>query len=172
MFNPTFPLFPTLFRTYDLRGHGDEELTSSFCFALGYIFAQMIHQDPDQPQGPIMVGRDCRLSGDRIFDALQTGLRYGGCDVVDLGEVATPMVYFALYTQKCSGGIMITGSHNPKHWNGLKMSIGKKSIYGDRIQEIYRAMLNFQQSPPLNFDHIRVERSQIHSSNFHSLIPI
>ena len=157
-----FPLSSQVFRTYDLRGHGEEQLSSQFCFALGYIFAQEVRSrfgSVGSSSKPIAIGRDCRLSGERIFQALQWGLRCGGVDVLDLGEVATPMVYFVLHTQECNGGIMITGSHNPKHWNGFKMSIGKESIYGSRIQELYQTLCKVKQSSLLST--LKVQNKEI-----------
>ena len=80
------------------------------------------------------VGRDVRLSSNRLRDALIAGITSTGTDVVDLGECPTPLLYFAAYTKDVDGGIMITGSHNPPEYNGFKILIGKETIHGGGIQ--------------------------------------
>jgi phosphomannomutase/phosphoglucomutase len=83
-----------------------------------------------------VVGRDGRLSGPGLLAALAQGLQAGGLDVIDLGEVATPMVYFAVHELQTGTGVMVTGSHNPPEYNGLKMVVGNEAIYGATIQAL------------------------------------
>jgi phosphomannomutase/phosphoglucomutase len=86
----------------------------------------------------VAVGRDVRLSSDRIRDDLVKGLVSTGLDVLDVGVVPTPCLYYALYNEDVGGGVMITGSHNPPEYNGFKTSVGKASIYGEKIQAVRR----------------------------------
>jgi phosphomannomutase/phosphoglucomutase len=86
----------------------------------------------------IAVGRDVRLSSPRIRDALLEGLTSTGLDVIDLGIVPTPLLYFGIAHLKTDGGVMITGSHNPPEFNGFKLCVGVDSIYGSEIQDLYR----------------------------------
>jgi len=84
------------------------------------------------------VGRDCRLSSPAYAQALSAGLRAAGCDVVDLGTIPTPLLYFAIFYKDFEAGVMITGSHNPPEYNGFKIMSGHDTLYGETIQEIYR----------------------------------
>jgi len=84
----------------------------------------------------INLGRDCRLSGQRLHDALLAGLMEAGCEVTDIGVVPTPLLYYSVYKFGADGGIMITGSHNPSDYNGFKMMAGKAAVYGQDIQDI------------------------------------
>ena len=126
---------PEIFREYDIRGLVEPQLEPEVCEligrGLGTAFVRAGARDT-------VVGRDVRLSSDRIRDDLVAGLTSTGLDVIDVGVVPTPGLYFALYTMGVGGGIMITGSHNPAEYNGFKSSIGKSSIYGERIQEVRR----------------------------------
>src|SRR5205085_5401792 len=88
--------------------------------------------------GAIAVGRDNRPSGPRLRDALVDGLTREGFDVIDIGVVPTPLNYWSLHHLPVVGGIQITGSHNPPEYNGFKLSMGKSSVHGDAIQELYR----------------------------------
>ncbi len=127
-----------IYREYDIRGVADRDLTDDVVEAIGCGLAQMIPPGEPGNAPKIVVGKDCRLSGPRIFDALTRGLRKGGADVVDIGVGPTPMMYFSVHHLQADGGVMITGSHNPKDENGLKIMIGKASFYGAQIQELAR----------------------------------
>lgn len=126
-----------IYREYDIRGVADRDLTDPVVEAIGAGLAQMI---PGASGGAptIVVGRDCRLSGPRLFAALTRGLLKGGADVVDVGVGPTPMMYFSVHQLNADGGVMITGSHNPKDENGLKIMTGKASFFGEQIQELAR----------------------------------
>jgi phosphomannomutase/phosphoglucomutase len=129
-----FEVPASIFREYDVRGHADRQLSSELFRALGLAFPSLF--PGRRPR--IAVGRDCRLSSPRLFDALVDGLRAAGADVVDVGIGPTPQLYFAVHHLETDGGIMITGSHNPGDENGAKMLRRTGSIYGDEIQALRR----------------------------------
>jgi len=89
----------------------------------------------------VVIGRDGRLSGPDLTSALSAGLRSAGVDVIDLGVVVTPMVYFATHVLDAQSGIMVTGSHNPPDYNGFKMVLAGEAIYGDTIQSLYQKIV-------------------------------
>lgn len=130
-------LKPTIFREYDIRGIADVEMLSPDIELLGKAIGTYLQQRTG-PQ--INLGRDVRLSGQRLHDALLAGLLSTGCHVTDIGIVPTPLLYFSVYKMHAEGGIMITGSHNPSDYNGFKMMAGHASVYGDDIQQIRRIM--------------------------------
>ena len=125
-----------IYREYDIRGVADRDLTDEVVEAIGCGLAHMIPAGRAGGPKTIIVSKDCRLSGPRLFDALTKGLLRGGADVVDVGVGPTPMMYFSVHHLDADGGVMITGSHNPKDENGLKIMIGKASFYGEQIQEL------------------------------------
>lgn len=128
-----------IYREYDIRGVADRDLTDPVVESIGCGLAQMIPgRDGKGPR--IVVARDCRLSGPRLFDALTRGLRRGGADVIDVGIGPTPQMYFAVHHLDADGGVMITGSHNPKDENGLKIMTGRASFFGEQIQELARGI--------------------------------
>lgn len=97
----------------------------------------MLRPDNRQNDAPrIVVGRDCRRSGPRLFEALMHGLIEGGAEVIDVGVGPTPLVYFGVFHLDADGGVMITGSHNPGDENGFKMMKGKGSFFGEDIQKL------------------------------------
>ncbi len=126
-----------IYREYDIRGVADRDLTDDVVEAIGCGLAHMIGGADGSPP-TIVVAKDCRLSGPRIFNALTRGLQRGGANVIDVGVGPTPMMYFSVYHLNADGGVMITGSHNPKDENGLKIMIGKASFFGEQIQELAR----------------------------------
>ena len=121
---------PLSFRQYDIRGVADRDLTDPVVNALGRALAAQVG-------GTIGVGRDCRITSPRIRDALVEGLRSGGANVVDIGVVPSPVLYFAQSTQDdLNGSVIITGSHNPGPDNGFKMLAGKHTLHGDDIASL------------------------------------
>lgn len=126
---------PEIFREYDIRGVVDPELDSATCVLLGKGLGTALVRSGAKD---MVLGRDIRLSSDRIRDDLVEGLVSTGLNVIDLGVVPTPGLYYGLYTLGVGGGIMITGSHNPAEYNGFKTSIGTDSIHGEKIQEVRR----------------------------------
>ncbi len=125
----------TIFREYDVRGIVGKDLTPEVAFALGSGYAMYL--SAHGISGAVAVGRDNRPSGKALRDALVAGLTGAGCDVVDVGVVPTPVLYWTLHNEKVVGGIQITGSHNPPEYNGFKMSVGTGSMYGEEIQRLY-----------------------------------
>ena len=126
----------TSFKAYDIRGIVPAALNEAFAHGLGRAFGMAALAEGRKA---VAVGRDGRLSGPALAAALIQGLAEVGIDVIDVGMVTTPMLYFAANTL-CDSGIMVTGSHNPKNYNGFKMVLGGRAIYGDDIQQLRRAM--------------------------------
>lgn len=122
-----------IFREYDIRGIADRDLTDEVVRAVGRAFGERMRE---RGLTRIAVGRDVRLSSARIAAALAEGLRDQGMDVLDVGEVPTPALYFGILHLKADGGVMVTGSHNPIEYNGLKLSEGISSLHGPEIQEL------------------------------------
>ncbi|HJQ21574.1 MAG TPA: phosphomannomutase/phosphoglucomutase [Gemmatimonadaceae bacterium] len=125
-----------IFRQYDVRGIVDRDLTPTVAAALGRAYAAYL--DACGRGGAVAVGKDNRPSGPKLRDALVEGLTSSGRDVVDIGTVPTPLLYWALHHVSVAGGIQITGSHNPPEYNGFKLCVGTASMHGDEIQELYR----------------------------------
>ena len=122
----------SIFKAYDIRGVVPTTLNVGVAEALGRAFATQARQ---QGERVVAVGRDGRLSGPELSQALIRGLVAGGVEVLDVGAVTTPMLYFAASTL-CRSGIQITGSHNPKDYNGFKMVLAGRAIYGEDIQAL------------------------------------
>jgi phosphomannomutase/phosphoglucomutase len=123
------------FREYDIRGIADRDLSDELTHAIGRGFAAMIRAGGvSAPR--IAVGRDGRLSSERLFQALTAGLREGGANVIAIGIGPTPLLYFAAHHLDTDGAMMITGSHNPAPDNGFKMMRGKGSFFGQDIQAL------------------------------------
>ena len=129
-------LTPSIFKAYDIRGIVPSTLNADVAEALGKAFGTIARR---QGQTSVAVGRDGRLSGPELGAALTRGLVAAGISVIDVGMVTTPMVYFAANTL-CHSGIQVTGSHNPKDYNGFKMVLDGRAIYGDDIQALRRMM--------------------------------
>lgn len=123
-----------VFREYDIRGVADRDLSDALAEGIGRGLGTMLAKDGKPPR--LAVGRDCRLSSQRLFDALCRGLVATGVHVVEIGVGPTPMLYFAVYHLETDGGIQITGSHNPGDENGFKMMRGKASFFGADIQKL------------------------------------
>ena len=125
-----------IFRQYDVRGVVGRDLTPEVARALGGGYAALLAERGIT--GPIAVGRDNRPSGAALRDGLVAGLTSAGVDVVDVGTVPTPLLYWSLHHLGVAGGIQITGSHNPPEYNGFKMSVGTASLHGEGIQRLHR----------------------------------
>ncbi len=129
-------LSPSIFKAYDIRGVVPSTLTEEVAQALGRAFGTLALREGE---ATVAVGRDGRLSGPSLSAALVRGLTAAGVDVIDIGPATTPMLYFAANTL-CSSGIQVTGSHNPKDYNGFKMVMGGRAIHGEEIQALRRLM--------------------------------
>ena len=127
---------PSIFKAYDIRGVVPSTLTEDVAYHLGHAFGTHAAK---QGESIVAVGRDGRLSGPALSQALMRGLVEAGVQVIDIGAVTTPMLYFAASTL-CASGIQVTGSHNPKDYNGFKMVLGGRAIYGDEIQALRTIM--------------------------------
>ncbi len=127
---------PSIFKAYDIRGIVPSTLDENVALALGKAFGTAALA---QGEKTVAVGRDGRLSGPSLSAALIAGLVAAGVEVIDVGAVTTPMLYFAASTL-ANSGIQVTGSHNPKDYNGFKMVMAGKAIYGDEIQALRRTM--------------------------------
>lgn len=126
----------SIFRQYDVRGVVGRDLTDEVAEAIGFGFSALLTQRGIH--GAIAVGRDNRPSGDSLRDALVRGIVATGRDVVDIGVVPTPLMYWSLHHEAVDAGIQITGSHNPPEYNGFKICVGTSSLHGEGIQELYR----------------------------------
>lgn len=124
---------PGVFRAYDIRGRADVELTDAFARALGRAYGDTIAEAGGRE---VAIGRDCRPHGVRLAAAFADGVQAAGVDVIDLGMVPTPLVYFAIHDAHLDGGVAITGSHNPPAWNGFKLCAGTASMHGDAITDL------------------------------------
>ena len=127
---------PSIFKAYDIRGVTPTALNDDVAEALGLAFGT---QAMKLGEKSVAVGRDGRLSGPALSAALIRGLVAAGVDVIDIGLATTPMLYFAAATL-CTSGIQVTGSHNPKDYNGFKMVLAGRAIYGDDIQALRKTM--------------------------------
>jgi phosphomannomutase len=129
-------LSASIFKAYDIRGVVPGGLNPEVALALGRAFGTLARK---QGETAVAVGRDGRLSGPSLSVALIQGLKESGVEVIDVGMVTTPILYFAAHTL-CTSGIQITGSHNPRDYNGFKMIMAGKAIYGDDIQALRQMM--------------------------------
>ena len=129
-------LSPSIFKAYDIRGIVPSTVHAEMARALGRAFGTLAMR---QGERTVAVGRDGRLSGPLLAGALMQGLQDAGVQVIDIGPATTPMLYFAACTL-CKSGIQVTGSHNPRDYNGFKMVLGSKAIYGEEIQSLRRIM--------------------------------
>ena len=129
-------LSPSIFKAYDIRGIVPSTLDEEVAHGLGMAFGTAAQAEGETV---VAVGRDGRLSGPALSAALVRGLTASGVDVIDIGQVTTPMLYFAASTL-CASGIQVTGSHNPKDYNGFKMVLAGRAIYGEEIQALRRRM--------------------------------
>jgi len=145
----------TIFRMYDIRGEVDKNFTGEVVEAIGRAYAIYL-KDKFGETCPepwtatfqcrlvsgrpltVSVARDIRLHSEKLKDALISGILSEGVNVIDLGVCPTPVLYFSLFNLSVDGGIMITGSHNPPEFNGMKVCIGKETIYGEEIQKLYK----------------------------------
>ncbi|MCX8066092.1 MAG: phosphomannomutase/phosphoglucomutase [Candidatus Hydrogenedentes bacterium] len=129
---------PNIFREYDIRGIAGKDLTEEIMECIGKAYVAYMKTKKAIKKGSVVVGRDGRVSSKSFSWALIEGITSAGMNVIDLGEVPTPLTYFAMNTMEVDGGLMITASHNPGEYNGLKVGVGKTTIYGEQIQEFRR----------------------------------
>ena len=124
---------PSIFKAYDIRGVVGESLTLESVRLIGKaIGSEAINRN----NNPICVGRDGRLSGPEIVESLVDGLLSTGVEIIDIGRVTSPILYYATHELKTGNGIMVTGSHNPPDYNGFKIVIDGNALFGEQIQNI------------------------------------
>ena len=133
-----------IFREYDIRGVAETELTDEIIDATGTAYGQMVLECGGKT---ISIGRDVRMSSERILKSFSGAITRLGIHILDIGIVPTPLLYFSLFHLPVDGGVMITASHNPPQDNGLKLAIGRETIHGSRIMEI-RERIERQSLPP------------------------
>jgi phosphomannomutase/phosphoglucomutase len=131
------PIAPEIFKAYDIRGIVDRTLTEEAAELVGRALATIA---AGKGVTRFVVGRDGRLSGPKLSKALARGLNAGGMGVVDIGVVATPRVYFATHLFGTGSGVMVTGSHNPPEYNGLKMMVAGETLAAETIQDLRRVV--------------------------------
>ena len=122
-----------IFREYDIRGLAEEELTDETAGLMGRAFGTILIE---QKKKKVVLGHDLRPSSGRLVSALAGGLRSSGCDVLDVGLIPTPLLYFAIIEFQQDAGISITGSHNPLEYNGFKFALADRPFYGRDIQHL------------------------------------
>jgi phosphomannomutase/phosphoglucomutase len=126
-------LNPSIFREYDIRGLVDVDFTPEVVYLLGIAAGRYFHEAGETN---VLIGRDNRLSGPALRDALVSGLQAESMHITDIGVVITPAFYFAREYLKINAGIMLTASHNPSEFNGMKVALGPSTIYGAEIQRL------------------------------------
>ena len=127
-----------IFREYDIRGLAESDLSDDVAVPLGKAIGTFFKTRGCKT---VTLGHDCRLSSPRIAKIFEAGLMSCGLDVWDISLVPTPVSYFSVNSLKVDGGVMITASHNPPEYNGVKISLGKSTIYGQELQEIKKCLL-------------------------------
>jgi len=124
---------PHIFRQYDIRGIVGQDLDAGVTEAVGRAFASGVREQVSVGTPTVAVGYDNRHSSPELAEGLVRGLRASGADVVDVGMVPTPVLYWSEVMLEADAAIQITGSHNPPEWNGIKMTVGRAALYGDAI---------------------------------------
>jgi phosphomannomutase/phosphoglucomutase len=122
-----------IFKAYDIRGIVGDTLTAESVEAIGRAIGSEANS---RQSNAVCIGRDGRLSGPELAGALGRGLQQAGVDVIDVGKVTTPMLYFAAHHFGTGSGVMVTGSHNPPAYNGLKMMLAGETLSGDQISAL------------------------------------
>lgn len=124
---------PDIYREYDIRGIVGKDLDGGVYETIGKAYGAYMRKRDTKV---ISLGRDCRTSSPELSQAFIKGLNSTGIDVIDIGMVSTPMLYFSLYNLDVQGGVMITASHNPGEYNGIKLSVGRNSLFGEEIKKL------------------------------------
>ncbi|MEA2096428.1 MAG: phosphomannomutase/phosphoglucomutase [Candidatus Cloacimonadota bacterium] len=130
---------PSIFRAYDIRGVVDKDLNEDILYKIGKGYGTFLRR---QNLKTVCIGGDARLSTPVYKQAFLKGMLETGIDVIDVGIMATPVLYFSIWKLKTDGGVMITASHNPAEYNGIKLNQGLQSVYGEQIQDILKLIQN------------------------------
>jgi phosphomannomutase/phosphoglucomutase len=123
-----------IFRAYDVRGVAGTQITSQTAYLIGRAFAKVLH---DHGANKVCIGRDARLSSEKLETALIEGFLESGIDVISLGVIASPVLYFATCQLGCAQGVMVTASHNPAQYNGFKFVLNGKPLTAEQIKNLY-----------------------------------
>jgi phosphomannomutase/phosphoglucomutase len=125
-----------IFREYDIRGIVGRDFGPEVSEPVGRAYGTLVREETGKERPQVVVGRDNRPSSPELAQALVNGIRAVGVDVLDIGTVPTPLVYWTEATRGTDGGVQVTGSHNPAEWNGIKMTVRGRAIYGATIQAL------------------------------------
>ena len=129
-----------IFRAYDIRGIYPEDLNEETFLLIGKAIGKQIVEQSDDPK--VSICMDGRISGPSLKRSLISGLTFMGVNVIDIGSLPTPLLYYSLKKLNINNGLMITGSHNPSSYNGIKMVINNKTLFDDHIIEIYKSIIS------------------------------
>jgi phosphomannomutase/phosphoglucomutase len=132
-------LDPAIFRTYDIRGIVDQSLTEKGVFFIGKAIGSLVR---DRGNDQIVIARDGRISSPKLAKALSAGIQSSGCDVTDIGMVPTPLLYYSTHVFDQYSGVMLTGSHNPSEYNGLKMVVQGVTLSENDIKDLYHRIID------------------------------
>ncbi len=138
---------PHIFRAYDIRGVVETALKPEVVALVGQALGTLYPNSKT-----VVVARDGRNSSKQLVDSLSQGLQTSGCKVVDIGQVPTPVLYYATHKLNTGAGVMVTGSHNPPKYNGLKMVMDGKTLHGDDIQTIHQCIIKNELKTELGGD--------------------
>ena len=144
-YNITKEINRRIFRAYDIRGIVDKDINEDIYYTIGLALGVELHA---KKKSSVALGYDARLSSKSLSDALAQGLLSSGINVISVGQVPSPVLYFALGHLQIDSGVMVTGSHNPKDYNGIKMVVDLKSLADSEIMTLYERILNNQFSCP------------------------
>ena len=129
-----------IFRAYDIRGIYPDDLNEETFLLIGKAIGKQITEQSDDPK--VSICMDGRISGPSLKQSLISGLTFMGVNVIDIGSLPTPLLYYSLKKLNINNGLMITGSHNPSSYNGIKMVINNKTLFDDHIIEIYKSIIS------------------------------
>jgi phosphomannomutase/phosphoglucomutase len=129
----------SIFRAYDIRGEVDVTFTAEYVYQIGLAIGSEARARGDDK---VIMARDGRLSGPELSLALGQGLLSSGCDVIDIGAVPTPVLYYATHVLETRSGVMLTGSHNPANYNGVKIVLAGQTLSEDAIQALYQRIID------------------------------
>jgi phosphomannomutase/phosphoglucomutase len=127
-----------IFRAYDIRGIVNESFTPDNIYTIGLAVGS---ETIERGKNIIAIGRDGRLSGAELLQAMEAGILASGCNVVNVDEVTTPVLYYAAAIMESQSGAMLSGSHNPPNYNGIKVVIGGETLYYEAIQKLYQRIV-------------------------------
>ena len=147
---------PGIFREYDIRGRAETDLSDVSITAIGLALASLL---TERGATTVALGQDVRLTSPRIASTLTETLLSRGISILDIGTVPTPLLYYSLFVLPVSGGVMVTASHNPAPDNGIKMAIGRETIYGGEILTLRDRAIAFEKAPPPPFPGSRGSRT-------------